>query len=86
MTPRQYVAQMRAREDERERDQKRADFRAGVLAAELRNQWKKKGQRASQPSDFFASLDPPRAKAQSPESMRALLMAFATAHNERIQA
>lgn len=60
---------------------RKADLRAGVLAATLANQWRAKGSPAAKPSDFFPSLrsadEPSEAPRQSmsPEEQKAFLVA-----------
>lgn len=72
MTPRELVA-LWERALERER---RADARAGVVAATLVNIHQKKGSRPYEPKHFFPSLDNRRkgARAQSADERRAIML------------
>ncbi len=58
--------------------EKRADQRAGILAALTANVNLKKGARPLRPQDFFPSLRPPR-RPQTPEQQRLFLEAMTLA-------
>lgn len=56
--------------------EKRADFRAGQIAAVVANVNRRKNRKPYRPADFFASLKPAR-REQTPEEQRAALLGIA---------
>ena len=59
-----------------EAQEKRADYRAGMLCALYANAHRKEGAPPIEPSDFFPSLGKPKPKEQTPEEMYAVLRAM----------
>ncbi len=80
MTPRQLAIAAGARTRLQDAEARRADLRAGVLAACIVNPYRAKGAAPAKPSDFFASLAPPP---QSDEQIYAVFRAWSLGHNAR---
>lgn len=74
LSPRQFHQRLRSFNELEQARQKRADYRAGVIAAAIENSapFRESGP-ASQPHDFFSSLPQPVIQPQSPEEMQTLL-------------
>lgn len=83
MAPRGFAALMKVHSENEERKRMEADYRAGVIAAEIRNKLRGQGQPSVRPTEFFASLRDTATRQQTPEEMRATFRAFARAHNRR---
>lgn len=73
LSPRQFHDKLRAFNDLEQTRQKRADLRAGVIAAVIQNSapFREPGP-ASQPHDFFSSLPKPAPVVQSEDEIRTL--------------
>jgi hypothetical protein len=65
--------------------QKRADQRAGVVAAIIANVNRAKGRRPKKPSDFFPSLKKRSGRRQTPAQQRNVLGAMAQIMGGRVQ-
>jgi hypothetical protein len=80
MTPRNFQALLK-RHEERER---RSDYRAGIVAALLANQWRDKATKPRLPGDFFPNLvfAEPKREAMAADEMLKVIQEFRAARSK----
>ncbi|GMV06716.1 MAG: hypothetical protein AMXMBFR53_29910 [Gemmatimonadota bacterium] len=87
MSPQQFQERLRAFNDQERKREQRADFRAGVIAAEIFNSAPfREGGTVRQPHDYFASLPVPEITPQSGETIRNLFRSISGAPIRKAEA